>query len=201
MGNSSSSTTNNSGSYDSIIADTTSPEYWRNLGDQLSRQRNQAFEDSKAAYAAGNHALAGRLSRQGKDCARQAEQAHERAAALFLQRNNPGVSLSPGGSGPPPGQIDLHGLRVKEAVATVERALSRGRAAGQARLVLVVGRGLHSAGGVAKLRPAIEQLVRRHNVRVTAGAPNAGCITVEFVSEAERGWVDWLAERTSCVIC
>lgn len=134
-----------------------------------------------------------------KHCCTQAEQAHSRAAALFLQRNNPMAAVA-GESSPPPGQLDLHGLRVKEAVEAVEKALVRGRTAGQSRLVLVVGRGLHSAGGMAKLRPAMQSLLMRHNLRATVGVPNEGCITVEFVSKAERGWVGWLVDRT-CVIC
>ncbi len=126
----------------------------------------------------------------------QCNEAHERAAALVLAQHNAGRG---------PGELDLHGLRVTEAVAEVEKAIAAARAANppQQRLVLIVGKGLHSADGIPKLKPAIEGLVRRHNLRVTPGVPNAGCITVEFVKPSERGWVgDFLAWFTrGCVIC
>lgn len=74
-----------------------------------------------------------------------------------------------------------------------------GPQAGLPRLVLIVGKGLHSRDGVAKLRPAVERLVARHNLRCIPGQPNAGCITAEFVSREHRGIVGWLLDM--CVIC
>ncbi len=65
--------------------------------------------------------------------------------------------------------------------------------------MLIVGKGLHSRDGVAKLRPAVERLVARHNLRCIPGQPNAGCITAEFVSREQRGIVGWLLDM--CVIC
>ncbi|KAG2433889.1 hypothetical protein HXX76_008242 [Chlamydomonas incerta] len=177
--------------------DPSRPEYWRAQGDAHAQARNAAFAASKEAYRLGDHARAGQLSREGKQHAAQCNEAHERAAALVLAQHNTGRT---------PGELDLHGLRVKEAVAEVEKAIAAARAANppQQRLVLIVGKGLHSADGVPKLKPAIEGLVRRHNLRVTPGVPNAGCILVEFVKPSERGWVGdvvaWLT-RGACVIC
>jgi hypothetical protein len=51
-----------------------------------------------------------------------------------------------------------------------------------------VGRGLHSADGIAKLRPAIEVLIQKHGLRCTTDCPTVGCLTAEFAPEAERGW-------------
>ncbi|GLI61496.1 hypothetical protein VaNZ11_003824 [Volvox africanus] len=196
MGNSASNN-NDAGAFD-LIADTTSPEDWREQGNQLARARNEAFMASKAAYSRGDYALAKQLSLQGKTYARQSKEAHSKAAALILQRNNPGATAT--GADNPRGFLDLHGLRVQEAIAVVQRALARGQTLGQKKLVLVVGKGLHSPGGVSKLRPAIEEIVQRFNVRATPGVPNEGCITVEFVTRAERGWLGWLAD-VGCVIC
>ncbi|GIL86521.1 hypothetical protein Vretimale_11608 [Volvox reticuliferus] len=199
MGNSPSNNGGSNARAGDIIADSTSPEYWRERGDQLARARNEAFAGSKAAYLRGDHTTAGKLSRQGKEYARQSDAAHSKAAALFLQRNNPGAAATGADDGSH-ALLDLHGLRVKEAIAVVRKALARGRAMGHKQLVLVVGRGLHSPGGISKLRPAIEQMVQRHNVRATPGVPNEGCITIEFVTKSERGWVGWLADH-GCVIC
>lgn len=88
---------------------------------------------------------------------------------------------------------------VKEAVDEAERHIRDAKSSGQRSLVFIVGRGLHSQDGVAKIRPAIQQLIERHNLRCIPDTPNAGCLTVQFVSEAERGWFGgWLADR--CVI-
>jgi hypothetical protein len=85
--------------------------------------------------------------------------------------------------------VDLHGLRVDEAIAHAERAVSSARARGDARLTLIVGRGAHSTGGVARLKPAVlDALARRHSLRVTAGVPNAGCLQVELVPPGRAGW-------------
>jgi hypothetical protein len=50
---------------------------------------------------------------------------------------------------------------VKEAVAYTDRAVADAKARGAADIHLIVGKGLHSPGGVAKLKPAIEDLIRK----------------------------------------
>ncbi|KAG2486502.1 hypothetical protein HYH03_014804 [Edaphochlamys debaryana] len=176
---------------DRVTGDPATPEYWRAKGDAHAHQRNEAFAASKAAYDARDHARAGELSCRGKQHAEQSKAAHARAAQLLLARNN-------ARSGP--GQLDLHGLRVGEAVEAVERALEAARRdGGPQRLVLIVGKGLHSPDGQSKLRPAIEGLVRRQGVHVRAGVPNAGCITVELLPPGQNGWVEWVLG--ACVIC
>ncbi|KXZ53245.1 hypothetical protein GPECTOR_7g1139 [Gonium pectorale] len=174
-----------------ITGDPNDPDFWRRKGDAYAQARNSAFAASQAAYRSRDGARAKQLSEEGKRLAGNATEAHARAAALLLERNNASRA---------PSELDLHGLRVAEAVQAVEAALARARAAGLQKMVLIVGRGLHSEGGVSRLRPAVEGLVRRHNLRVTPGVPNQGCITVEFVSAAERGWVEWLFGG-GCVIC
>eukprot|EP00198_Chlamydomonas_reinhardtii_P004646 XP_001693982.1 nucleolar protein [Chlamydomonas reinhardtii] len=131
--------------------DPSRPEYWRAQGDAHAQARNAAFAASKEAYRRGDHARAGQLSREGKQHAAQCDEANARAAALALAQHNTGRSL---------GELDLHGLRVKEAIAEVEKAIAAARASNppQQRLVLIVGKGLHSADGVPKLKPAIEGL-------------------------------------------
>lgn len=73
----------------------------------------------------------------------------------------------------PPDEVDLHGLHVSEAIARADAAIASARARGAPRLTLIVGRGAHSAGGVARIRPAVErELIRKHSLRVTPGVPN-----------------------------
>jgi DNA-nicking Smr family endonuclease len=76
-------------------------------------------------------------------------------------------------TGRAPDEVDLHGLHVSEAISRADGAIRQARARGAPRLVFIVGKGLHSEGGVARLRPAIErQLVTKHSLRVTPGVPN-----------------------------
>ncbi|GIL74165.1 hypothetical protein Vretifemale_4213 [Volvox reticuliferus] len=71
----------------------------------------------------------------------------------------------------------LHGLRVKDAIAVMQKVLALGH-----QLVVLVGGAAHS-----KLRLAIEQMVQRHNMRATPGVPNEGCITIKRVGAGLAG--------------
>lgn len=61
----------------------------------------------------------------------------------------------------PPGTLDLHGLYVKEAIERTEGAVREAQARGDAEIRVIVGKGIHSQGHVAKLKPAVEDLMRR----------------------------------------
>jgi DNA-nicking Smr family endonuclease len=89
-------------------------------------------------------------------------------------------------------QIDLHGLYVNEAVFRAESELGKARVRGDTQVVFIVGRGLHSAGGVVKIRPAVEQLIEKHSLRCLPDQPHAGCLTVQFVERKDRGWLSQL---------
>lgn len=52
-------------------------------------------------------------------------------------------------------EIDLHGLRVPEALAAVRNALAAARRAGAPRLRIVCGKGRGSPGGKGVLREAV----------------------------------------------
>ena len=82
-----------------------------------------------------------------------------------------------------PGEIDLHGLYVKEAITYTDRSIQEARSRGDSEIHFIVGmaslvtghkpldvdtlylsllgKGLHSKGGVAKLKPAIEELMEK----------------------------------------
>lgn len=61
-----------------------------------------------------------------------------------------------------PGEIDLHGLYVKEAIARTDEAILAAKRRGDSQLRLVVGKGIHSQGGVAKIKPAIAELMQKY---------------------------------------
>lgn len=56
-----------------------------------------------------------------------------------------------------------------QAIEKVEKVLADSKAQGRASVVFIVGRGLRSHDGVAKLKPAVASLIQRHNLRCTVG--------------------------------
>lgn len=61
----------------------------------------------------------------------------------------------------PPGTIDLHGLYVKEAIERTESAIAESQRSGMEELRVIVGKGIHSQGGVGKIKPAVQDLMRK----------------------------------------
>jgi len=142
-----------------------------------AKRRGELMAQSQAAWNSGDKASAKRLSDEGKKEGQLMDAANARAANLYFEDNNRGKGL---------GEIDLHGLHVSEAVERVEQRLKQCEAQRLAQLVVIVGRGNHSAGGVQKVKPAMEKLIREHRLRVAIGSPNEGCITV-FLGHADAG--------------
>ena len=81
-----------------------------------------------------------------------------------------------------PGEVDLHGLYVKEAIRFADKSISEARSRGDVQIrfivgaccicmsaflshiltaVCAIGKGLHSANHVAKIKPAIEELMQK----------------------------------------
>lgn len=106
--------------------------------------------------------------------------------------------------GRPSNEIDLHGLFVKEASQKVEEAIQRCQRNGEDHLVIIVGKGLHSPGQIAKLKPAIIELVKKYNVSCQPNIPNPGCLYIEFgKGTGDLSWLDRLTDRMSndqCII-
>ena len=106
------------------------------------------------------------------------EHANKRAASLAF------ASSAANATGDP-NTIDLHGLHVKEALSLVKarvKALRRATALEGARpsLVVITGRGSHSADGLARIKPAVEELARQEKLRFRPDEPNPGCVTIDF---------------------
>lgn len=69
--------------------------------------------------------------------------------------------------------IDLHGLRVEEALPSLEEAIRRNSVPGQRRRILVIhGKGLHSSTG-GKLRSLVRSFLRDHPLVGETGIPPA----------------------------
>ncbi|KAI0063651.1 DUF1771-domain-containing protein [Artomyces pyxidatus] len=146
-------------------------------GDAMAR----AFDESHAAYERKDGARAKELSNEGKAHQREMERLNGEASEWIFR----GASLHTDSK---PGEIDLHGLYVKEAIAYSDRSIQEALQRGDSEIHLIVGKGLHSPHGAAKLKPAIEDLIRKHNLVAALDPQNAGVLIVQLAggSGAER---------------
>lgn len=62
---------------------------------------------------------------------------------------------------------------------------------GKEYLVFIVGKGNHSAGGVQKLKPAIEKLAQEERLTCIPNKPHDGCVYV--ILEGEGKFVEGVA--------
>ncbi|KAK0215981.1 hypothetical protein EDD85DRAFT_441237 [Armillaria nabsnona] len=136
-------------------------------GDEMAR----CFSESHEAFNRGDGAAAKDLSNQGKSHKQKMEQLHKEASKWIYLENNRDRK---------PGEIDLHGLFVKEAIAYTDAALKEAKLRGDSEIRLIVGRGSHSEGGVAKIRLAIEELMRKYQLVAQLDPSNLGVLVVEL---------------------
>ncbi|GAA5891363.1 hypothetical protein JCM8208_002601 [Rhodotorula glutinis] len=143
----------------------------RNLAIREGDLMAKAFSASKQAYTAGDGASAHDLSVQGKEHQRNKDRYNDQAAAWIFNENN---------KVQPPGSIDLHGLYVQEAIEYTERAIADGRNKGMPELRVIVGKGNHSPSHVAKIKPAITDLMQREHLTATLDPHNGGVLVVQL---------------------
>ncbi|KAG1752992.1 DUF1771-domain-containing protein [Suillus lakei] len=131
----------------------------------------KCFQQSHEAYSRREGALAKELSEKGKQHERTMEALNAEASAWIFRENN---------SHRQPGELDLHGLYVKEAVSYSDKAIKEARQRGDSQIRFIVGKGLHSNGNVAKIKPALEDLMRQHNLPTEVDPHNAGVLIVQL---------------------
>ncbi|KAI0745430.1 hypothetical protein C8Q76DRAFT_703630 [Earliella scabrosa] len=136
-------------------------------GDEMARN----FDEAHRAYEGGDGARAKELSNAGKAAQREMERLNEEAAAWIFRENNTDSQ---------PGEVDLHGLYVKEAIRYTEKSIEEARGRGDREIRLIVGKGLHSTNKVAKLKPAIEELIQKHGLVAELDEQNAGVLIVNL---------------------
>jgi hypothetical protein len=103
-----------------------------------------------------------------------------KAAEYVFKENNADSSLS---------EIDLHGLYIKEAIYILKRRIAAGINRGEQRLDVIVGKGNHSQNGVAKLKPAVEELCQESKIQSYIDPKNTGVLVVNL--QGARIPYDW----------
>ncbi|EJU04270.1 DUF1771-domain-containing protein [Dacryopinax primogenitus] len=141
-------------------------------GDKMSA----CFDRAHETYESGDGAAAKQLSNEGRAHKEKMEQLNREAADWIFAANN---------SSSPPGTIDLHGLYVQEAIERTELALQAAQSRGGSNLRVIVGKGLHSKNHVAKIKPAIEQLMAKYSFAAELDSQNEGVLVVHLGGEAQ----------------
>ncbi|KAK0219021.1 DUF1771-domain-containing protein [Armillaria fumosa] len=136
-------------------------------GDEMER----CFNESHEAHRRGDRAAVKDLSKQGKIHKQKMEQLNTEASDWIYHENNRDCR---------PGEIDLHRLRVKEAIARTDAALEEAKRRGDSKIRIIVGKGLHSEGGEARVRPAIKGLMRKYQLVANFDPSNSGVLIVEL---------------------
>ncbi|KAK7207766.1 hypothetical protein BZA70DRAFT_272159 [Myxozyma melibiosi] len=145
----------------------------RGLAEAEFKARSRCYDDSHKAYAEGDGAAAKQLSEMAKDHDRKMDEYNAEAAAFVFRANNADSDYD---------EIDLHGLYVKEAEEVLEQRISACKARNDDHLEVIVGKGKHSTGGVAKIKPAVEQLCEKHGFQYAVDDDNEGVIVINFRS-------------------
>jgi len=165
--------------------------YYIDLRGRASREGDtmaRCFRESQEAYQGGNRARAKQLSDEGKAHRKNMEALNALASERIFKENNTASE---------PGQVDLHGLFVKEAVTYAERSIQDARDRGATTVRLIVGKGLHSANQAAKVKPAIEDLIQRQQLSAQLDPRNEGVLVVRLDAPQSPGVgadeiVEWL---------
>ena len=120
----------------------------------LARKEGDAMRaraaDAQAAYARGAKADAHKFSEQKNACRARMEDANRRAADAIVAPQDARATR----------KLDLHGLYVREAEDATRALVAHFRGKGGATLEIVTGAGHHSKDHHAKIKPAIEALLR-----------------------------------------
>ncbi|KIM69734.1 hypothetical protein SCLCIDRAFT_103289, partial [Scleroderma citrinum Foug A] len=131
----------------------------------------QCYQQSHEAYQQGDGALAKELSEKGGVHKRKMESLNTEASTWIFRENNLDSK---------PGEVDLHGLYVKEAIAFSEEAIVKAQNRGDAEVQFIVGKGLHSDGHVAKVKPALEELMKNRGLPAELDPNNTGVLIVRL---------------------
>ncbi|QID88240.1 hypothetical protein GRS66_010949 [Saccharomyces pastorianus] len=143
----------------------------RKLADDAYKKRDQLSHESQTAYQQGDKKSAHELSEKSKAQLKVAEDYNMQAAEYVFVENNADSSSN---------EIDLHGLYVKEALFILQKRIKFATDHNEPQLNVIVGKGLHSQNGIAKLKPSIEEYCAKHGIRNHLEKGNSGVLVLEL---------------------
>ncbi|KAM7008655.1 NEDD4-binding protein 2 [Tautogolabrus adspersus] len=157
--------------------DTEDPEYV-DFRAEASLQRGrqlESFAKAAEAFKQGRKDVASFYAQQGHMHGKRMREANHRAAVQIFERVNKSLL--------PRNILDLHGLHVDEALEHLgqvlqEKSTECEQGLCQPQLSIITGRGNHSQGGVARIRPAVIDYLTNKHYRFTE--PNTGTVLVSL---------------------
>jgi len=96
---------------------------------------------------------------------------NKKAASIIFKENNKARQGT---------TVDLHGLFVNEALEYADKELESAAMRKVDMVSFIVGRGLHSDGGVPKIRPALEEFCDERRLAHSLDPRNAGKLIVHL---------------------
>ncbi|XP_045074871.1 NEDD4-binding protein 2 [Coregonus clupeaformis] len=136
---------------------------------RLQRGRQlESFNKAAEAYRQGRKDVASYYAQQGHLHSQKMREANHRAAVQIFERVNSSLL--------PQNVLDLHGLHVEEALLHLSQVLEKKTTEWQqgvcrSQLSVITGRGNHSQGGVARIRPAVIDYLNTQHYRFTEPKP------------------------------
>ncbi|NXU53580.1 N4BP2 protein, partial [Turnix velox] len=126
------------------------------------QKRQECLKKAGEAYRMGMRPVAAFYAHQGRLHEQKMKEANHAAAVQIFERVNNSLL--------PMNVLDLHGLHVDEAVNHLSQVLQEKteeyqQIGGKPYLCVITGRGSHSQGGVARIRPAAIRYLTSHNFR------------------------------------
>uniref|UniRef100_A0A8C6R8Y5 NEDD4-binding protein 2-like 2 n=1 Tax=Nannospalax galili TaxID=1026970 RepID=A0A8C6R8Y5_NANGA len=137
------------------------------------QKRSECYSKAKEAYRMGKKNVATFYAQQGSLHEQKMKEANHLAAVEIFEKVN--ASLLP------QNVLDLHGLHVDEAIEHLTTVLQQKteefkQNGGKPYLSVITGRGNHSQGGVARIKPAVIKYLTSHSFRFSEIKP--GCLKV-----------------------
>lgn len=142
----------------------------RKLRDQAQLhydKQHKLHDDAQKAFDSNDKDTGHKLMAQSKEEHAKAEECDKQAAAVIIKHRNDGKGDL---------YLDLHGLKLEEAIHATEEKVNALKASNtHGSLELIPGAGHHSAGH-AVLKPKVEEWLRKHNLKFEE--KNAGSLLV-----------------------
>lgn len=157
----------------------------REQAEEFYKKRNAFSQQSQAAYQHGDRQRAHELSEQSQQALAQADNYNRQAAAYVFRENNTDSAQD---------EIDLHGLYVKEAEYFLQVRIVQFVKTHQNHLNVIVGKGLHSKNGVAKIKPAVDDMCRDAGLNHHIDSHNSGVLVINLqnvnLNQLPKSWLD-----------
>ncbi|KAM5340413.1 NEDD4-binding protein 2 isoform 2-T4 [Glossophaga mutica] len=130
------------------------------------QKRTECYSKAKEAYRMGKKNVATFYAQQGSLHEQKMKEANHLAAMEIFEKVN--ASLLP------QNVLDLHGLHVDEAIEHLMAVLQQKteefkQSGGKPYLSVITGRGNHSQGGVARIKPAVIKYLTSHSFSSQSG--------------------------------